>query len=200
MTTPNPISGITTRQSTHDGPAYAAFSLGRVGVEWSIGIVGGCTRVLVSLLLMMLRDVGIMGVRLLAIGGVRWVLVRIRRGSILVVFWCATKSNVSYRKAQAVPKLTNSLSDLVDCSRRRHHTARPADRVENHRVEEGHMSLLSAEAHIQQVHHRTEGWREDNPAGHRLVGRSLGIGHTVVLEVGSQERGRRNLVDTGCMG
>jgi len=84
--------------------------------------------------------------------------------------------------------------------RRKHQTGHLADRVRIHRVEEDHTSSLSGEAHIQQVRRRTEELGRDNLVDHMMVDRSLVTGHSVALEVGSQEPGRRSLEGIDCMG
>ena len=84
--------------------------------------------------------------------------------------------------------------------RRKHRIGRLADRVGIHRVEEDHTSSLSEEAHIQQVRRRIEGLAEGNLVDHKMVDRSLEIDHSVALEVGNQEPGKRSLEDIDCMG
>ena len=61
------------------------------------------------------------------------------------------------------------------------------------------MSLLSGEAHTQQVHRRIGELGRDSPADRGLVDHNFETGHSGVLEVGSQERGSCNLEDTGCV-
>lgn len=95
MSTTHPVPSITTRQPTGNGSTESTFSFGGIRVERGVGIVRRHVWVLVSLLLMVLRSVGILVIRLLAIGSLGWVLVRIRWGSVLVVCWGATKAIIS---------------------------------------------------------------------------------------------------------
>lgn len=95
MSTTHPVPSITTRQPTGNGSTGSTFSFGGIRVERGVGIVRRHVWVLIPLLLMVLRSVGILVIRLLAIGSLGWVLVRIRWGSVLVVCWGATKAIIS---------------------------------------------------------------------------------------------------------
>lgn len=93
------VPSITACESTCDGSAYATLAFGSIRVEWRVGIVRGYIWVLVSLLLVVLRGVGIMGIRLLAVRGLlMWILIRIRWSSILVLCWCTTTIIVSWNE------------------------------------------------------------------------------------------------------